>query len=160
MEDLRLQGKRELGSLMKWRTKIHRALAKKTKESAEKSRKEAKDMQIEEKDNDTDSEIEEQLRKAQLKEIREKRKEREVLLHRIAKQSDPARGNQMFHEVTKLNFLHCWMTNDSFEIGCWRLWGNHSRLRLKQARLRRSWWGRGEQKSSWTGKIMLWGSFS
>lgn len=107
MEDLRLQGKRELGSLMKWRTKIHRALAKKTKESAEKSRKEAKDMQIEEKDNDTDSEIEEQLRKAQLKEIREKRKEREVLLHRIAKQSDPARGNQMFHEVTKLNFLHC-----------------------------------------------------
>ncbi len=70
MEDLKVQGKRELQSLIKWRIKLLKVLKKEQKTKGVEEEKQADDG------NGTDSELEEEIKKEKQRELVNLRRER------------------------------------------------------------------------------------
>jgi len=73
---LRVQGKREFQSLIKWRTKLLKALGKEKKKTGKKDGIEEEKEEKKEEAHDTDSELEEEIKKAKKKEITALKRER------------------------------------------------------------------------------------
>jgi len=79
IEDLKVLGKREVQIMLRWRTKIMKALHKEKKKEAIKEKVETEEKPTVE-ENDTDSELEEEIKKEKLKELKELRRERVNIL--------------------------------------------------------------------------------
>jgi AdoMet-dependent rRNA methyltransferase SPB1 len=94
IEDLKLLGKKEFEVLLRWRTKVNHKLRKLKKQ--EKAKEDAAAGKPAE-EHDTDSELEEEIRKAQVKEIKDMRKERNKRIDQMARHRNQA---SMYNNVT------------------------------------------------------------
>lgn len=94
IQDLKVLGKRELQSLLKWRIKVLTKVGKQNK----KAEKEAGGMEEEEEkkekgeDHDTDSELEEEIKKEKSRELKELKKQKGKKLEQLAKLGERAPG--------------------------------------------------------------------
>ena len=109
MEDIKVLGKRELQSLLKWRTKILTKVGKLNKKAGKENNNiEEEKEETEEKANgaeehDTDSELEEEIKKEKVRELKELKKQREKKVGLLAKLGERAPGAVMADAVN--NFI-------------------------------------------------------
>lgn len=75
MADIKVLGKREIQMLLKWRAKLNRVLAK-NKKKAEKEGENAIEEEKADEEHNTDSELEEQVKKQKKEEIKINRREK------------------------------------------------------------------------------------
>jgi len=112
MEDLKVIGKRELQSLLRWRIKLLTKLGKLKKKAAkenndaieeEEEEKEEKKPKADGEEHDTDSELEEQIKNESKRELKELKRQREKKVSVLAKLGERAPG-AVIADADELNF--------------------------------------------------------
>ena len=104
IEDLKVVGKRELQSLLKWRTKVLTKLGREKKKAG----KEAQGIEEEEKadaGHDTDSELEEEIKKEKVRELKELKRQKGKKLEQMAKLGERAPGTVVADAVMRFSMI-------------------------------------------------------
>jgi len=106
IQDLKVLGKRELQSLLRWRMKLLTKIGrekKKTDKDAEGIEEEAEEEKKEKEEHDTDSELEEEIKKEKVRELKELKRQKGKKLEVLAKLGERAPG-AVIADADELNF--------------------------------------------------------